>query len=453
MAGSLYARFRKGLAGQAFSQAVVFGTQIASVPLFVHFWGLQLYGEWLVLFALPSWLMLTDLGFTAATGHEMTMRTAAGDTDGALSAFQTTWLVLCVASLLASIAAVAAVAYLPFAGTFGFVELDGQSTVLVLALLLLQMLVTLQANLLVAGLVCVGAYGEGSALDAVTRLGAFALMIGAVAGGFGPVGAAAGLAIGTFLGFIALRLWVRHRTPWLTYGTGKASTATGRRLLLPSLGFTGFVVGNALAIQGPILVIGATIGPAATVVYTTLRMMTRAVIAVSTLLFANVRPEIAIAHGAGDEALVRRLHGRSVQAGVWLIALAATVLIVAGDPVVRLWTTGKVAVEQPLFALLIVAMAGSIIGLASGTVLYATNRSQQISPVLVVVAALALAAAIPLADIAGLAGVAATAAVSEWLLAGWVVHRTLPAIEERPLPLVLRAFTPPFDLWRIVLRR
>ena len=66
-------RLRRGLGGQAFSQIVSFSIQIGSVPLFLHFWGTGLYGEWLVLAAFPAYLVISDLGFTTATSNEVTM--------------------------------------------------------------------------------------------------------------------------------------------------------------------------------------------------------------------------------------------------------------------------------------------------------------------------------------------------------------------------------------------
>ncbi len=34
--------------------------QLVSVPVFLHFWGPKLYGEWLVLSAIPVYLGFTD---------------------------------------------------------------------------------------------------------------------------------------------------------------------------------------------------------------------------------------------------------------------------------------------------------------------------------------------------------------------------------------------------------
>lgn len=444
---------RRGLGGQAFAQLSVFGFQFASVPLFLHFWGLQLYGEWLVLFALPAWLTMSDLGFATATANEMTMRESAGDRDGARAAFQTTWVVICSVSAAVAILAGLAAVFLPVSTIFSFEYLDPVTTTLVLSLLLIQALLTVQQNLLAGGLVCVGAYGEVSALDGATRIFAFTLMAAAVAAGLGPAWAAAGLVAGTASGFVAMSLRVRKRAGWLRYGFGAARLAVARRLLLPSLGFTGFVAGNALAIQGPVIVIGALLGPAATPVYVTLRMLVRAVLTALTSVFAIVRPEIAIAHGAGDRAMVRRLHRRAVQLALWLGGLAIAFLLVLGGPVVGAWTGGKVVLAQPLFVLLLAGMLAAALWQASATMLYATNRSHVVAPIYVSAAAAGLLLGAALAGPFGLDGVAAAACLAEIVVALWVVARTLPAVGDRPVAFLLGIGRPPLDLWRILLRR
>lgn len=61
--------------------------QLVSVPVFLHFWGPKLYGEWLVLSAIPIYLGLTDFGFGSVAATEMTMQVARGGADGRTGSF------------------------------------------------------------------------------------------------------------------------------------------------------------------------------------------------------------------------------------------------------------------------------------------------------------------------------------------------------------------------------
>jgi hypothetical protein len=57
------------------------------VPVLASRWGLELYGQWLLLATLPQFLSMSDLGFATAAGTRMTMAVARGDRDEALRLF------------------------------------------------------------------------------------------------------------------------------------------------------------------------------------------------------------------------------------------------------------------------------------------------------------------------------------------------------------------------------
>src|ERR1700712_3666207 len=65
--------------------------QLIQVPVFLHFWNLPLYGEWITLNAIPSYLSFSSIGFGTVAGNEMTMLMGRDDKDAALRVFQSCW--------------------------------------------------------------------------------------------------------------------------------------------------------------------------------------------------------------------------------------------------------------------------------------------------------------------------------------------------------------------------
>ena len=59
---------RRGAGAQAFNQVVQIFVRLAEVPLLLGFWGLQLYGEWLMVATIPVYLAIADGGFAGAAG-------------------------------------------------------------------------------------------------------------------------------------------------------------------------------------------------------------------------------------------------------------------------------------------------------------------------------------------------------------------------------------------------
>ncbi len=65
--------------------------QLVGVPVFLHFWSVPLYGNWIVVSAIPSYLSFSSVGFGSVAGNEMTMLVARADRAGALRVFQSCW--------------------------------------------------------------------------------------------------------------------------------------------------------------------------------------------------------------------------------------------------------------------------------------------------------------------------------------------------------------------------
>src|SRR5438093_923862 len=81
-------RLLKGFGANLYGQAAVIVIQLAGVPILLNYWHPQLYGEWLILFAIPGYLSMTDLGFSQSAANDMTARVARGDKTTALTVFQ-----------------------------------------------------------------------------------------------------------------------------------------------------------------------------------------------------------------------------------------------------------------------------------------------------------------------------------------------------------------------------
>lgn len=446
---TIRARLRRGLGGQAFSQAVAFAIQFGSVPLFLHFWGAQLYGEWLVLAAFPAYLVISDLGFTTATSNEVTMRVARDDPDGARRAFRTTWVFVSALSVAVAVLLVSGAAAAPLAAWFDFAQLDDGQAALVLALLLFQVLVNIQTGLAGSGLISAGHYGLHAFLTALTRLVAFVGVVIVVVSGYGPVAAALVMAGVECAGFLTVSGFARHYSAWLRYGFEGASVAVFRRLATPSIGFAGFVVGNAISIQGPIIVIGAVLGPTAVAVFSTLRLLARAVVIFANVVFATLRPEVAMAYGRDDIDMMRKLNTRAVQFALWLAIVAFIGLSILGPWIVDLWTVGRIAADQPLFTFLLLLGTATMLWAGTATALYATNNNKEIATVYVIAAAAGVIAAVGAAQYGGLTLVAAVLAIAEFGVFTMILIRTLAFLDQRPAALLAAVARPPTDALRL----
>src|ERR1700744_1686765 len=109
--------------------------QLLGVPLFLHFWGARLYGEWLILSAIPAYLAISDLGFGSVAGNDMAIRIAVGDRRGALETFQSTWVIVIALSLVVGLSACGLILVAPLVSWLQIVIIpSGQARLLMILL-------------------------------------------------------------------------------------------------------------------------------------------------------------------------------------------------------------------------------------------------------------------------------------------------------------------------------
>ena len=367
-------RIARGIGANAFGQAVTIIIQLVGVPILLHAWGTQMYGEWLLLSAIPAYLSMTDLGFSLSAANDMTARVARGERAGALAVFQSLGVLVYAVAALGMVLTAAVAPWLPLTDWLHLTAMDASTAQWVLWLLAAQVLVTLPDGVTHAGFRASGEYALHGNLNSLARLGQFGgIWLAALAGASPVISAAVALGVRAFATAFAAALLV-HRHHWLRFGTAHAQSRQLAALVRPALANVAIPLAQALNLQGMVLVVGAVLGPLAVVTFSTLRTLTRLSMQLVLALAHAVEPELAAAHGAADTALMRRLFLRALGGGLWLALGAAALLAVAGGLILDLWTHGRVAMQAGLFGWLLASAVASVLWYGALIALKAANR-------------------------------------------------------------------------------
>lgn len=378
-------RLNLGMRAQTYGQVVQLLIRFGEVPLLLHFWGAQLYGEWLMLVAMPAYLAIGDGGFASAAGREMSMRSGAGDQTGALAVFQSTAWLLCLVSLALFLSTLALLQFAPLNDWLGFQQINAEQLKFVLLALVAYVLVGFQGGLINGGFWCSGSYPLGMTLASTTELIEFTALAAVVGLGGGPVHAAFAYLAGRSAGTLISRLALKRATPWLHYGIDSASLSEIRRLASPAFASLAFPLGNALNIEGMRLIVGLALGPAAVAIFTPLRTLSNLTTRPRFVINRLIEPELSFAFGSGNHELFCRLFLRSCQTAIWLSAMVGVGLLLVGPRLWSFWTLGQAEFHWPLFLLLLIAALINSAWYTALMVPYATNRHGGIAVIYVCV--------------------------------------------------------------------
>jgi O-antigen/teichoic acid export membrane protein len=404
--------------------------QLVTVPIFLHFWGSKLYGEWLLLSAIPMYLGLTDFGFGCVAANDMTMHVARGEKSAALDVFQSAWLLTTLVSCSVALCASLTLWLLPLDRWLNIATLSRSEVIAVLCTLGVYILLELQWTVIEAGFRCDGNYPLGTLLGAAVRFCTGIASIIAVICHGSPVAAAAALAVSRLLGNGVCRIVMRRKSPWLHYGYSHARFGVIRKLLGPALAYMAFPAGNAFSLQGMTILVGATLGPVAVVILSTTRTLTRFVYQMVVTVTNSVWVELSSAFGAGDIALARNLHRLACQASMGISVAAVLFLALFGDGIYGYWTHHRAAMDHRLFYLLLIEILANCLWFTSSVVSISCNRHVRQAMVYLLTAIISLPLAYFLVLRFGLSGVGLSLLIGDLWMIGYVLSRSLAILHD-----------------------
>ncbi len=428
---SVGARIAAALAAHAFGQAVTVASQLVLTPLYFRLWGAATYGEWLILASVPAYLAMADLGIGSAAGNEMTMRAAAGDRTGAQrTLLGALWVAGGAAALALALGLMAAAcAYhwqMPHTPNVAPVH-----AALILVGLALTVALGFVGGLASAGFRCCERNALGIMAANSARLAEALTVAALLLARQPPVVICLGM-VGVKVAAVAVQWLVLWRVcPWLFVPRLRADRAIVQRLIKPALGFLAFPLGNALALQGPILIVGAVFGGPAVAMFSALRTLARVPMQLTTMLNSSVWPEMSRAQGSGNLNLLQRLHRTSWGMTALLVLGMAIALELLGRPIALLWLGDSAPFEPLVFSLLLLLTVVSALWNSSAVVLTATNSHLALAGIYVAVTASSLALGTALAPAFGWLALLGCLAAAEAAMLAWVLPQVLKLTSDR----------------------
>ena len=393
---------------------------VLTPPILVHTWGLNQYGVWVMLTALPTYLILTDFGFATAATNDIAMHVARGARDEARRVLQSVW-----ALNLLTNAAVIALLSVILVG-LATITSDPDSPLVryngTILLLTLYALATMTSRTVLGVFRACGLYAKGSFInDTLQFLEGLAGLAAAFLGGDFAITAAT-LLISRMVSLAIMAELLRHDLPDMPLGLGLANKETLRRLLKPAMASMVIPTSLALNMQGVALIVGALISPAAAATLATARTVSRTAVQFISAINRATIPEMSAAAARGETGTLARIRRINAVLLLGVAAPAALGFAALGPWVVQLWTGGAIRPSHTVVGFLAAAMFLHCIWYFGTNLLSATNAHGRMTFGLLGSSVLAIGLAIALTQVWGLAGACVAVMVGELACVLWFLH-------------------------------
>lgn len=432
-------RIFQGISAIFVGQLINFATRILLVPLFLRAWGTDIYGEWLALTSIATYISITDFGGQLYVVNRLTQLHAQNNIHEFRRTLHTGLVLFFAAPILVLILFTFISIWLPL-GAIGVVKTSHFEAFWVLMLLAFQLALTLPHGLIVGVYRAIGLLPRGMMFANAAQLLLLILVAGALWLDLGIIEVAAiqilPYAVITTIAFFDLHRRFPH---FSIVSMRDADKKLAKAFIGPSLQFFSLQISQLMSLQGIVLIVSILFGSIQVVVFTTLRTIPNTIRQLSGVLSQSSWPEITRLDAEGNKEYLHKLFKVILRSTLALSIFFAILFHYFGEFIYHLWLGHVLSYNSTLMDLFLVYLLQLTFWSACTQVLMATNNHSHLSRYILASTFIALALASLLGYIFGLEGVLIGMIVGDLVLPAWIVPYLLWKYDPR--------FSPAFFAW------
>lgn len=349
----ILANFSLGLVGRAITVV----SPLVLLPMFALQWGAELYGEWLLVTAVPAYIMLApDFGIAPVASNRISILSGAGRDLEAQTLYRTTFFAIFLGTALFCLLGWAVSPLIPWTRIFSLRHLTNRDATFLVGLLCAQLMIQQLIGTVGSSYRAAEKNPRSALIGSLFGVGELASALVALHSGFGPLQFCL-VILGNKGAALAFLIWDSHRiSGGLKLSLGRCEFRVLRPLFAPAIGYAGMPLINALQNQGMLFVVGLTLGPATVGSFQAVRTMVNGIRSISSVVGAAVLVELPKAIGAGSIQAIGRLLKRYTQLVTFLSLVGFLGITFLGSEVFHVWTRGHFTYSSTLAIFMAIAL-------------------------------------------------------------------------------------------------
>jgi len=390
-------------------------------PLFLHAWGVDIYGEWLVLTALAAQIVFSDLGAGLYVVNRMTQEFSIGNLKALRKTLQTAMALFLLLPAIVFILFAATMLVVPVREILGLGILTEGVAKFVITILALQVAISLPQGLLLGIFRAVGQLPRGVMLANGLQLMQLVIVGVGLTENVGPEWICVfQLVPHVVVGCVAAWILDRQFPDLGVYHVKEADVPLARTFLRPSLHFFLIQIAYALSVQGVILVAGLTLGAAQVVSFATVRTLCNAMKSVFSLVSTTTWPEITRLDSLREFKSLASLVRAVLRTTMVGATLTVFLLHSYGERIYQIWLAGTVLYDKQLMALFLIFLLQQVFWNTCSNFLMAVNAHYGLSKVLIASSVLSIGLALVGAILHGTEGLVIGMMAADLVMPFWL---------------------------------
>lgn len=380
---------RKNMTANIFGVGVQLLNQIVLVPFYILFWGNELYSDWIVISALTTIFAMSDVGLNNVIQNRFSIKLSEGDYKECNSLLTDNFLLVAITLLLTLLGCILFVCFGDITKVMNLHLLSREQANFVFIVLLIKVFIGMISGIENAIYrathnASISIYMDqiGNFVVALLTLGCILIKV--------PITIMCVLICLPQTVLLVIKHFNAKRYYNYKFSLLNADWPLFKSVLLPSLYFMAFPLGNTIVLQGYTLVVNSFFGADSVVLYNTTRTLCNFIKTLMGTLQSAVWPEYSIAYGKGDFSLMRYLHRKILKVTILTSSCAAIGLLCFGSFIFKVWTHNSVEFSYSLMGVYVAALFVESLWISSSVTLMATNNHSKLGILYIFAALLAI---------------------------------------------------------------
>lgn len=372
--------------GNSYGVAVNFFLQILLVPIFIKFWGIDLYADWITITAFTSFFSMSDIGLNTVTMNAYSIAYHKGEADKCEA------LVANNAILIASIFSITLLViliispFISYTRIFNLKEINNVTVAVILSCMILKIGITMYAAVYCSILRAKSCAYIGFIAGNTTRLTeGIILMVGIVIGV--PINLLVVLyTVPAFVLLIFYKIYTKRFEFNVKFRS--ANRRLFKQILIPSISFMTFPLGYAIILQGFTLLVNSKFGSLGVVQYNTTRTLCNFIKVIPNSIKNSIWPEFTNEYAKRSVEKLKKLYRLTIFSSIGIVSLISVGILLLGGVIYKIWTHGDVPFYMPLAIAFVIETILNSTWEASTMTLMATNKHSKFGWTFVILAAI-----------------------------------------------------------------
>ena len=351
--------------------------QIVLVPLYLVFWNINLYGDWIVIYAIVAFFSLSDIGLNTVSSNRFVISYQKNNIAECNSILNNNYLFLIIISVVILTGSVFYILNFDIVSSLDLHYLNRNDANFVFIFTVFNVFICIYQSVVDPIYRAISKNHFMVLITNISKLLEFIIILISLIFGFSLTLMVILLILPNSFMLVYKALDTRKYFKY-SLSIKFVNIRLLKKMLYPSLAYMSFPAGNTIVLQGFSLIVNRFFGAEPLVLFNTTRTLCNFTKTILLAIQQSVWPEFSIAYGKKNFDRMRTLHQKAFAISNCGAIMISIFLLLFGNYIYTVWTNGSISFSQTMIISFLIVLFLENMWTTSSVTLMAINKHSMI---------------------------------------------------------------------------